>query len=169
MPTFRPLFAFLYSAISLLFVVCGVALIGIGGYDLWTAVRPGGPQTAERLRLVLQALGIGTVAVAALELGQTILEEEVIRTVQMSAPTRVRRFLSRFLVVVIVALSIESLVAVFHFIHTDPGRLPQAASLAVAAAFLLCGWGVFVKLNRSVEELEPEALHEAKREDDKVG
>jgi hypothetical protein len=34
-----------------------------------------------------------------LALGQTILEEEVHRQAQMSAPTRVRRFLSRFMVV----------------------------------------------------------------------
>jgi hypothetical protein len=29
-------------------------------------------------------------------------------------------------------------------------------------------WAVFVKLNRSAEELEPEAMQEAKREDRKV-
>jgi hypothetical protein len=52
-----------------------------------------------------------TIAVVALELGQTILEEEVQREVQVSAPTRVRRFLSWFMVVVTVALSIETLVA----------------------------------------------------------
>ena len=41
----------------------------------------------------------------------------------MSAPTRVRRFLSRFMVVVIVSLSIEALVSVFQFAHDDPTQL----------------------------------------------
>ena len=36
------------------------------------------------------------------------------------------------------------------------------------AAALLVAWGVFVKLNRAVEELEPEGLTEATREDAKV-
>jgi hypothetical protein len=83
----------------------------------------------------------------------------------MSAPTRVRRFLSRFMVVVIVSLSIESLVAVFQFLHDKPEQLPQASVIAVAAAALLAAWGVFIKLNKSAEELEPEAMEDAKSED----
>ena len=104
----------------------------------------------------------------ALELGQTIIEEEVQRKVQASSPTRARRFVSRFLVVVVVALSIESLVAVFKLAHEDPSRLPQAAMVGIAAGVLLASWGVFVRLNRSAEELEPEAMEETKSEDRKV-
>jgi len=109
---------------------------------------------------ILEGIGLLTIAVVALELGQTILEEEVQRKVQVSAPTRVRRFLSRFMVVVVVALSIECLVTVFAFAHEDPARLPQAAAIGIAAAVLLAAWGIFIKLNKSAEELEPEAMAE---------
>jgi hypothetical protein len=68
-----------------------------------------------------------------------------------------------------VALSIESLVAVFELAHEDPARLSQAALIAVAAGLLLAAWGVFIKLNKSAEELEPESLEKAKSEDSKVG
>jgi hypothetical protein len=80
----------------------------------------------------------------------------------------VRRFLSRFIVVVVVALSIECLVAVFEFIHESPEHLPHAASIGVAAAALLAAWGVFVRLNIAAETLEPEAMRDAKQEDRKV-
>ena len=33
---------------------------------------------------------------------------------------------------------------------------------------LLIAWGVFIRLNRSAEELEPEAMQAAKREDRKI-
>jgi hypothetical protein len=122
----------------------------------------------ERFNSVLESIGLLTIAVVALELSQTILEEEVLREVQVSSPTRVRRFLSRFMVVVIVALSIETLVAVFKLAHADASRLPQAASIGVAAAVLLAAWGIFIKLNKSAEELEPEAMERAKSEDRKV-
>ena len=79
-----------------------------------------------------------------------------------------RRDLSRFLVVVVVALSIESLVGVVEALHVDPADLPRAAAVALGAAALLAAWGVFVRLNRSVEELEPGGIHEAQREDSKV-
>jgi hypothetical protein len=106
--------------------------------------------------------------VAALELGQTILEEEVLREAHMAAPTRVRRFLSRFLVVLVVSLSIETLVLVFRLSRDTPEQLPYAAAVGVAAGALLAGWGVFIHLNRSAEELEPEAMEQAKQEDKKV-
>jgi hypothetical protein len=46
--------------------------------------------------------------------------------------------------------------------------LPQAASILVAAGVLLACWGVFVRLNGFAEQLEPEAMEQAKREDSKL-
>jgi hypothetical protein len=113
-------------------------------------------------------MAVLTIALAAFELGETIIEEQVEREAQKSTPTRVRRFLSRFMVVLVVALSIESLVLVIEFGHEAPERLPYAASVALAAAALIAAWGLFVRLNRAAEELEPEAMSEAKAEDSKV-
>jgi hypothetical protein len=158
-----------HLVISLLFVCCALALIGLAVWHLWHGVSPLHAFSArDRLDAVLEALALLTVAVAALELGQTILEEEVQREAHMSAPTRVRRFLSRFLVVLVVALSIETLVLVFRSGRESPEKLPYAAAVGLTAAGLLAAWGVFVRLNRSAEELEPEAMEHAKREDAKV-
>lgn len=163
----RGLFAAGYSSVALLFFCCGIALIVFAVLELWQGINPGnGTEPRVRFNAVLEAIGLLTIAVAALELGQTIFEEEVQREAHMSAPTRVRRFLSRFLIVVIVSLSIETLVAVFRLIHDDPARLPQASTVGFATAALLAAWGVFVRLNRSAEELEPEAMEKAKSEDE---
>jgi hypothetical protein len=129
----------------------------------------GGLTLNQRLNAVLESIALLTVAVATLELGQTILEEEVQREAHMSAPTRVRRFLSRFLVVLVVSLSIESLVLVFRVSHDAPEQLPYAAVVGLMAGVLLAAWGVFIRLNRSAEELEPEAMEQAKQEDEKLG
>ena len=153
---------------SLLFVVCAFALIALAGVLLWDGVAPGDTSFTARLDAVLESLALITVALAALELGQTILEEEVQREAQMSAPTRVRRFLSRFMVVLVVALVIEALVLVFKFSHEQPENLVYAAFVAFGAAALIVAWGVFVRMNRSAEELEPEAMQEAKDEDKKL-
>lgn len=162
-------FAVGYLGTIALFVCCGLALIVFAAIELWHGLNPMVElPLRERFNLVLESIGLLTIAVVALELGQTILEEEVQREAQVSAPTRVRRFLSRFMVVVVVALAIESLVAVFELAHEDPARLPQAAAIAATAGVLLAAWGLFIRLNRSAEELEPEALERAKREDAKV-
>jgi len=158
-----------HFAICLLFIASALALIGFAGAQLWEGLQPGGDLSASvRLQAVLQSIAVLTVAVAALELGQTILEEEVQREAHMSAPTRVRRFLSRFMVVLVVALSIETLVVVFKYSQDAPEHLPYAASIGVVAALLLAAWGLFIWLNRAAEELEPEAMRQAKREDKKM-
>ena len=161
------IFPFGHFVMSMLFVVCAFALIGLSAMLLWQGIQPGEVSFGERLQSVLESLALITVALAALELGQTILEEEVQREAPMSAPTRVRRFLSRFMVVLVVALVIESLVLVFKFSDT-PEDMPYAALIAFAAAALIIAWGVFVHLNRSAEELEPEAMREAKEEDKRL-
>jgi hypothetical protein len=163
------LFPALHLVVSLLFVCCALALIGLAVAQLWTGIQPFEPRpTVQRLNAVLEGLALLTVAVAALELGQTILEEEVQRAEHMSAPTRVRRFLSRFLVVLVVAMSIESLVIAFRTSHESPKDLVYAAAVGLTAAALLAAWGLFIWLNTSAEELEPEAMERAKREDAKV-
>lgn len=165
----RTVFAVGYVGAIVLFICCGLALIVFAGVELWHGLNPlAALPLRERFNSVLESIGLLTIAIVALELGQTVLEEEVQREAQVSAPTRVRRFLSRFMVVVVVALAIESLVAVFKLAHEDAARLPQAASIALAAGALLAAWGVFVRLNKSAEELEPEALERAKQEDSKV-
>jgi uncharacterized membrane protein YqjE len=165
----RRVFAVGYSGIIFLFICCALCLIVFAVLELWQGVNPGAALPLRaRFSSILESIGFLTIAVVSLELGQTILEEEVLREVHVSSPTRVRRFLSRFMVVVIVALSIETLVAVFEFAHDDPSRLVQASSIGIAAALLLAAWGVFIRLNKSAEELEPEAMEKAKLEDHKV-
>lgn len=164
-----PLFSVVYATIALVFGLTSVVLLVLAVLELWTAssLYATAP-LARRAAGAIEAIGLLTVALMALEMAQTVIEEEVLRRVHVSAPTRVRRYISRFLVVVVVALSIESLVGVVTTLHENTADLPRAAAVAVGAAALLAAWGVFVKLNRSVEELEPEGVAEARREDKKV-
>ena len=158
-----------HFVISVLFLIAGAALIVLAAAQLWQGVQLFETVALfDRLNSVLESIAVLTVAVAALELGQTILEEEVHRQAQMSAPTRVRRFLSRFMVVLVVALSIETVVLVMRVGRDAPEDLPYAASVGIATALLLAAWGLFIRLNRSAEELEPEAMQAAKREDRKI-
>ena len=155
MKAFHRLFPAGHFVISLLFVAASFALIFLAGTQLWRGIQLfDDAGLVERLNAVLESIALLTVALAALELGQTILEEEVQRDAHMSAPTRVRRFLSRFMIVLVVALTIETLVLVFRMAHEAPENLPYVATIGYAAAALLAAWGLFVWLNRSAEELK---------------
>lgn len=160
------LFSLVHGAMAFLFACAALMLIVIAAHMGWAAFAGGLDRAAAQA--IIEAVGLLAAAVVALQIAETILEEEVIRDADISAPTRVRRYLSRFFVVVMVALAIEGLVATFRAQHEDPAQLLYAASLLLAVGVLLAAWGVFVHLNRSAEELEPEAMNDAKREDKKL-
>jgi len=172
MPSFfriQGLFLIGYFAIVGLFLLCGFALISMAGLELWKGLgQLNNLDLHNRFDSILEAIALLTIAVAALELGQTVLEEEIVRKTHMSAPTRVRRFLSRFMIVVVVALSVECLVSVFQLTHKNPALLMQAVAIGLAAAGLLVAWGAFIWMNIHVEHLEPEAMEAVKSEDYKV-
>ena len=77
-----------------LFACAAVILIVIATRVGWTALTSGLDRAAAQG--VIEAVGLLAAAVVALQVAQTITEEEVIRDAHISAPTRVRRFLSRF-------------------------------------------------------------------------
>lgn len=161
-----PALALAHGLLAVLFAIAALMLVVIAAQVGWSAFAHG--VTREAAQSVIEAVGLLAAAVVALQIAQTIIEEEVVRSAHVSGPTRVRRFLSRFLVVVVVALAIESLVATFRAAHEAPEHLLNAAVMVSAVGVLLAGWGVFVRLNRYAEELEPEAMEEAKGEDHKL-
>ncbi len=160
------LFRLFHSAMAVLFGCAAVMLVVIAARIGWNAFIQG--LDAAAAQQIIEAVGLLAAAVVALQIAETITEEEVIRDADISAPTRVRRFLSRFFVVLVVALAIEGLVATFKANHEDLTHLPYAAGLIAAVGVLLAAWGVFIRFNRSAEELEPEAMAQAKSEDQKV-
>ena len=160
------MFAIIHGLTALLFVCAALVLIVIAANIGGGAIAAGLDRAAAQE--VIEAVGLLAAAVVALQIAQTITEEEVIRDAHVSGPTRVRRFLSRFMVVVVVALAIEGLVATFKGASEDPVHLFYAACIISAVALLLAGWGVFVRFNCHAESLEPEAMAAAKREDRKL-
>lgn len=160
------LFAVAHGLIALLFALMALVLIAIAANTAWAALAEG--LNAGAAIGLIEALGVLAVAVVGLQIAQTIAEEEVVREAHVSGPTRVRRFLSRFMLVVVVALAIEGLIAIFKSLRDDPSQLPQAATVLLAVGVVLAGWGVFVKLNAAAEQLEPEAMERAKSEDAKL-
>ena len=158
-------FATVHAVLATVFVCVALMLIVIAVMTGWGAI---GADLDAGAEAIIETIGLLAVAVVALQIAQTIMEEEVIREAQVSAPTRVRRYLSRFLVVIVVALAVEGLVATFKALHERPQLLPHAATILIGVGVLLAGWGAFIWFNRVAEDLEPEAMEQAKSEDQKL-
>ena len=159
-------YSIIHGCLAAIFACAALMLVVIATKQGWVALAGGLDHSSAQQ--IIEAIGLLAVAVVALQISQTIAEEEVLRDAHVSGPTRIRRFLSRFLLVVVVAVAIEGLVATFRATHEDAVQLVYAASVLVSAGVLLAGWGVFIRLNRYAEDIEPEAMAEAKAEDKKL-
>jgi len=158
--------AYVHGFIAVVLSIAALLLLASAVHTAWLALGEAFDENAAMT--VIEAVGLIAVAIVSLQIAQTIAEEEVIRDAHVSAPTRVRRFLSRFLVVIAVALAIEGLIASFKAIHETPADLLYASLLIASVGALLAGWGAFIWFNRAAEDVEPEAMQEAKREDQKL-
>jgi hypothetical protein len=163
---FLRLTAWIHGFIAILLALSSLLLLVTALHTGWVAVAEG--MDEKGALTVIEAIGLLAVAIVSLQIAQTIVEEEVIRDAHVSGPTRVRRFLSRFLVVVVIAIAVEGLIATFKFLREDPQYLLQSACIVAGVGILLAGWGYFIRANRDAEELEPEAMEQAKREDRKL-
>jgi hypothetical protein len=160
------LFGFVHVAFAAMFVLVSLLLLIVAARTLWQTI---GGELDDRAALALiEAMGLLAVAVVSLQIAQTIAEEEVVREAHVSAPTRVRRFLSRFIVVIAIALAVEALVGTMKALHEDMTLLPHAAATVVGVALLIAAWGYFIRANRVAEDIEPEAMARAKEEDRKL-
>lgn len=159
-------FGITHGLFAAVFAIIALLLLAICLHSVWQAIGAGFDESSALT--LIEALGVLAVAVVALQIAQTIAEEEVVREAHVSAPTRVRRFLSRFIVVIAVALAVEGLVATMKALHEDMTLLPHAAASVVGVAVLVAAWGYFIRANRAAEDVEPEAMEQAKEEDRKL-
>ncbi|HEY3273229.1 MAG TPA: hypothetical protein VGJ92_05670 [Methanocella sp.] len=87
-------------------------------------------------------------------------EEEIQSPIQMTAPLKIRHFISRFLTVIIISLSIEFLTMVFRFSHKPDEfvYLYEAAAVALGAALLFVAWALYNWTSVAVEKHEHETV-----------
>ena len=139
---------FLAMVFAVFFIVASVLIFGFGlahaGEALLAAQRSVEP--------LFTAVALVAIAVAVLELGATILAEEIARSDPKREPTEIRRTLSRFLYIVITALAIEGLLMVFKYsIGDEPVLLIYAGAVLVATSVLLIAIAVYNRFSLEVE------------------
>src|SRR5262249_53522815 len=81
------LFATVHGVMAVLFACAALLLIAIATREAWVASVAGLDHTAAQA--IIEAVGLLAAAVVALQIAQTIAEEEVVRGAHISAPTRV--------------------------------------------------------------------------------
>ena len=95
-----------------------------------------------------------TLALAIFDLGKTTLEEEVLLYKDILRHSSTRRTITRFIAVIIIAVSIEALLMIFKAaLHGGGEQLINAVWIIIATALLLVSLGVYVYLGSLAESI----------------
>jgi len=132
-------------AISLL----GISLImmGVAMHDIWVAFH----QNTSLVTALLDAIGLIVISMAVFDVSKFLLEEEVFKDRELGSPTEARETLTKFLVIISIAVSLEALVFIFDAAKQDITKLVYPTFLLVAAVMLVIGLGIYQKLSRDTE------------------
>lgn len=89
-----------------------------------------------------------TIGLAIYDLAKTLLETEVLFKTFNYGNNLQNKILSKFLTSIIIALSIESLMAVFKIVLDDYSKLINAFYLIIGVTLLIVGTGIYNRLSR---------------------
>ena len=127
----------------------GTTLIVFAVFQVGHAFRQ--PEIAIGTTL-LDAVGYVIIAIAVFDVAKYLLEEEVVRARDMSSPGEARRSMTKFLSVIVIAVFLEALVAVFQTGKEKVELMLYPTLLLIAGVVLIVGLGAYQRLSASVEQ-----------------
>lgn len=153
---------------ELFFWAATIVLVALSGYLIVQACLElvqslGRPEPVPQ---ILHGMGLIIVAFAIIELSKFILQEELGRHRELRSARESRRSLTKFITIIVIALSLEVLVMVFEAARQDMADVAYAAMLFATVVFALIGLGAYQWLSNEVEpQTGPDAVAPQKRAD----
>ena len=105
----------------------------------------------EFIPLILQSVGAIIIAAAIIDVAQYMIEEEVFQEKELRNPEEARKTITKIMVIISIAVSIEGLVYIFKAGTKDIRLLLYPASLIFVSSISIVALGIYQKLSVSVE------------------
>ncbi|MGH8772894.1 MAG: hypothetical protein ACREV2_17225, partial [Burkholderiales bacterium] len=100
--------AVFYIIASLIFALLSVAMIATA---IWEIVISFG-KTEDFIFVILDSVGLLVVAVAVFDVAKFLIEEQVLRTKEVRTPEESKKTLTKFMTIIVIAVSLEALVLI---------------------------------------------------------
>ena len=152
----KKMFNIIFSGVHLLaaLILVALSLIIMGGsvYEVISSIRG----ETEFIPLILQSVGAIIISAAIIAVAQYMMEEEVFMNKELRDPEEARRTITKIIVIITIAVSIEGLVFIFKAGTKDLTLLLYPALLILVSAILIVALGVYQKLSATIEKVEKE-------------
>lgn len=153
----------LYTAIAMALLLASILAIGVAVWRTFHGFRTG----EGALDSLLDGIGLVIIAVAVADVGKFLFEEEVVNDRELRRPAEARGSLTKFMTIIIIALSLESLVLITKASRERPAEVLFPALLMLVAVAALVGLGLFQKLSHRVTAAIPEKVNDSGNDEEK--
>ncbi|MCF7983672.1 MAG: hypothetical protein K9L70_04660 [Thiohalocapsa sp.] len=145
---FSALTRVLYSIAALALTLISLAMIGAAGLDVWRAFESREPLKQS----LLDGIGLVVVSLAVFDVAKYLMEEEVLRDRELRSASEARETLTKFIVVIVIALTLEALVFVLGAASTDLSLLVFPAILFAVSSLMVVSLAVYLRLSSNAEQ-----------------
>lgn len=137
-----------FSKLSkLIYLIIGISLIVyalvITEYALYAFFTSFATQQMQQIEMIFTPIISLTLGLAIFDLAKTILEQEVFPKNYSLEENRENLIFGKFLISIIIALSIEALMVVFKTALSSEGKMIEAFYLIAGVAFMILSLGMF--------------------------
>jgi hypothetical protein len=98
------------------------------------------------VKALLDAVGLIVIGMAVFDVSKFLLEEEVIKSHEEITPATQKATLSKFLVIIAIAVSLEALVFIFNAGKEDITLLIYPSFLLITVSLLVISLGLYHKM-----------------------
>ncbi|MDV5169747.1 hypothetical protein [Photobacterium rosenbergii] len=112
----------------------------------------------EFLPLILQSIGATIIAAAIVDVARYMIEEDVFHDKELRDPEEARRTITKIMVIISIAVSIEGLVYIFKAGTEDLHLLIYPACLILVSSISVVALGLYQRLSIDIEKKEGKGI-----------
>ena len=146
------LFTVVYLIAAFVLVCLSVAIMGFSIHEVFINFS----NETGFISSMLHAVGTIIISAAILDVAQYMVEEEVLMNKELRDPEEARKTITKILVIISIAVSIEGLVYIFKAGIKDLSLLVYPSLLIMVSAFLVISLGIYQKLSVVIERADKE-------------
>lgn len=144
---FITLFNLFYILISVALIAIALTVVGFAVWEAWVAAVAGRGAVIG----LLNAIGLIVISMAVLDVGKYLMEEEVLRDRELRSAVEARQTLTKFMVIITIAVSLEAVVHISRAAAGALSLLVYPAILLLSAVAVMVGLGIYQKLSGAIE------------------
>lgn len=139
-----------YILASVILLLISLSMMGYGVWQVWDVMH----HPDLLVEHLLDSVGLIVIAIAVFDVVKYLMEEEVLRNRELRSTREARRTLTKFLVIICVAVSLEALVFIFGAGRKEVQDLLYPTLLLAVAVLLMVGLGVYQRLSSYTDDRE---------------